>query len=233
MQPNVDKGYKGIGMEGRIAAWYARNTARDMPDFAALARRATAPLSAGSRILEVAPGPGYLAIEIARHSACQVTGLDISHTFVEIATRNARQAHVDIDFRQGNASAMPFPENAFDLILCRAAFKNFSQPIAAMNEMHRVLKPGGRALIVDLRKDASMDDINAYIKQSDLGWANSVIYKMTFRYLLLPRAYSRQQFVDMASNSAFAGARIDASGIGFEVTLQKNTRQKIASSRAV
>ena len=44
---------------------------------------------------------------------------------------------------------------------------------------------------------------------------------MTFRYLLLPRAYSRQQFVDMASKSAFAGARIDASGIGFEVTLRK------------
>jgi len=72
-----------------------------------------------------------------------------------------------------------------------APFKNFSQPVAAMNEMHRVLKPGGRALIFDLRKDASMDDINAYIKQSDLGWANSAIYKVTFRHVLLPRAYSR------------------------------------------
>ena len=116
---------------------------------------------------------------------------------------------------------MPFPENTFDLILCRAAFKNFSQPVAAMNEMHRVLKPGGQALIVDLRNDASMDDINAYIKQSNLGWANAVIYKVTFRYLLLPRAYSRQQFMGMASKSAFAGASIDASGIGFEVTLRK------------
>src|SRR5689334_19354414 len=62
----VGKGYKGMGMEGRIAAWYARNTARDIPDFAALAQRVTATLPAGSRILEVAPGPGYLAIEIAR-----------------------------------------------------------------------------------------------------------------------------------------------------------------------
>jgi ubiquinone/menaquinone biosynthesis C-methylase UbiE len=221
MQPNVNKGYKGIGMEGRIADWYARNTARDMPDFAALAQRVTAALPAGSGILEVAPGPGSLAIEIARRGAYQVVGLDISHTFVEIAARNAREANVEIDFRQGNASAMPFPENSFDLILCRAAFKNFSQPVTALNEMHRVLKPGGQALIVDLRKDASMDDINAYIKQSDLGWANAVIYKVTFRYLLLPRAYSRQQFVDMASKSAFADARIDASGIGFEVTLQK------------
>jgi ubiquinone/menaquinone biosynthesis C-methylase UbiE len=219
MQP--DKGYKGIGMEGRIAAWYARNTARDMPDFVALAQRMTAALPAGSGILEVAPGPGYLAVEIARRGAYQVVGLDISHTFVEIAARNAREANVQIDFRQGNAAAMPFPENTFDLILCRAAFKNFSQPVTALNEMHRVLKPGGQALIVDLRKDATMDNINAYIEQSDLGWANAVIYKLTFRYLLLPRAYSRQQFVDMASKSAFAAARIDAFGIGFEVTLQK------------
>lgn len=223
MQSNVDKGYKGMGMEGRIAAWYARNTARDMPDFIALAERVTTALPAGRRrILEVAPGPGYLAIEIARRGAYQVTGLDISHTFVEIATRNAHEAHVEIDFQQGNAAAMPFPDNSFDLILCRAAFKNFTQPIAAMNEMHRVLTPGGRALIVDLRKDASMDDVNAYIKQSDLGWANSLIYRATFRYLLLPRAYTKQEFVDMASKSAFAGARIDASGIGFEVTLQKS-----------
>ena len=224
MQPNVEKGYKGIGMEGRIAAWYARTTARDIPDFVALAQRVTTALPAGSRILEVAPGPGYLAIEIARRGAYRVTGLDISQTFVEIATRNAREAHVDVDFQQGNASAMPLPENSFDLILCRAAFKNFSHPVAAMNEMHRVLTPGGRALIIDLRKDACMDDINAYIKQSDLGWANAVLYKVTFRYLLLPRAYSRQEFEDMASNSAFAGARIDDSGIGFEVTLQKGTR---------
>ena len=221
MQANVGKGYKGRGMEGRIAHWYARNTARDMPDFVSLAQRVTATLPAGTRILEVAPGPGYLSIEIARRGAFQVIGLDISNTFVEIAARNAREANVNIDFRQGNASAMPFPENTFDLILCRAAFKNFSQPVAAMNEMHRVLKPGGQALIVDLRSDASMDDINAYIKQSNLGWANAVIYKVTFRYLLLPRAYSRQQFVGMASKSAFAGASINASAIAFEVTLRK------------
>jgi ubiquinone/menaquinone biosynthesis C-methylase UbiE len=218
---HVDKGYKGMGMEGRIAGWYARNTARDMPDFAALAQRVTAALPAGCRILEVAPGPGYLAIEIARRGAFEVTGLDISHTFVEIAIRNAREAHADIDFRQGNASAMPFADNSFDLILCRAAFKNFSQPVAAMNEMYRVLKPAGRALIIDLRKDASIDDIDAYIKRSDLGFVNSIVYKATFRYLLLPRAYSRPEFLDMASNSAFAGARIDASEIGFEVTLEK------------
>jgi ubiquinone/menaquinone biosynthesis C-methylase UbiE len=221
MQLTQDKGYKGMGMEGRIASWYARNTANDMAEFERLAERVTQMIPSGSRILEVAPGPGYLAIEIARRGSYAITGLDISKTFVEIATANARRASVEVDFRHGNASAMPFADDTFDLILCRAAFKNFSQPVAAMNEMHRVLKPQGRALIIDLRKDASADDISAYIKDANIGWANSLIYKVTFRYLLIPRAYSKPQFTEMAASSRFGRAEISESGIGFEITLRK------------
>ena len=221
MQLSQDKGYKGMGMEGRIASWYARNTANDMAEFERLAERVTQMIPSRSRILEVAPGPGYLAIEIARRGSYAITGLDISKTFVEIATANARTASVEVDFRHGNASAMPFADNTFDIILCRAAFKNFSQPVEAMNEMHRVLKPEGRALIIDLRKDASMEDISAYIKDANIGWANSLIYKVTFRYLLIPRAYSRRQFTEMAAGSRFGRAEISESGIGFEITLRK------------
>jgi ubiquinone/menaquinone biosynthesis C-methylase UbiE len=221
MQLSQDKGYKGMGMEGRIATWYAKNTANDMVEFQALAERLAKAIRPGTRILEVAPGPGYLAIEIAKRGQFAITGLDISKTFVEIATANASRASVKIDFQHGNASAMPFADDTFDLILCRAAFKNFSEPLEAMNEMHRVLKPQGRAVIIDLRKDASMDDISAYIKDANVGWANSLIYKMTFRYLLIPRAYSKQQFIEMAASSRFGGAEIGESGIGFEITLRK------------
>jgi ubiquinone/menaquinone biosynthesis C-methylase UbiE len=221
MQLSQDKGYKGMGMEGRIASWYARNTANDMAEFQRLAERVTKTIPSGSRILEVAPGPGYLAIEIARYGPYAITGLDISKTFVEIAAANARRASVEVDFQHGNASAMPYADNTFDFILCRAAFKNFSQPVEAMDEMHRVLKPQGRALIIDLRKDASMDDISAYIRDANIGWANSLIYRVTFRYLLIPRAYSKRQFVEMAASSRFGRAEISESGIGFEITLRK------------
>jgi ubiquinone/menaquinone biosynthesis C-methylase UbiE len=221
MHSSQGRGYKGIGMEGRIATWYARNTANDLGEFQSLAERLAREVPAGSRILEVAPGPGYLAVEIAKRGQYVVTGLDISKTFVEIATANASRASVKVDFQHGNASAMPFADDTFDLIVCRAAFKNFSQPLEAMQEMHRVLKPRGRALIIDLRKDASMEDINAYIKDANLGWANSLIYKATFRYLLIPRAYSKRQFVEMAASSRFGGAEISGSGIGFEITLRK------------
>ena len=220
MQMRQDKGYKGVGMEGKVATWYAKNTARDIAEFQALADRLTDNPPIGTRILEVAPGPGYLSIELAKRGY-EITGLDISRTFVEIAAENDRKASLKIDFQQGNASAMPFGEHTFDLIVCRAAFKNFSQPVAAMNEIHRVLRPGGRALIIDLRKDASMDDIHTYINGAHLGWANSLIYKLTFRYMLIPRAYSKQQFREMALRSRFKTAEIGESGIGLEIALVK------------
>lgn len=216
-----DKGYKGLGMEGRIATWYARNTQKDMAEFRSLAQRLAKEIPAGSRVLEVAPGPGYLAIELAKCGRYGITGLDISETFVDIATENAWNESVKVDFQQGNASDMHFDDASFDFIVCRAAFKNFSQPVEAFNEMHRVLKPGGRAIIMDLRKDASLDDIDAYIRSAGLGWINSLIYRFTFRFMLIPRAYSKQQFMEMASISRFRGCEVKEDGIGFEVILKK------------
>jgi ubiquinone/menaquinone biosynthesis C-methylase UbiE len=221
MQIIQEKGYKGMGMEGRMAFWYAKNTAKDMEEFRSLATRLARQLPSGSRILEVAPGPGYLSIELARRGHYALTALDVSKTFVEIATKDAAAASVNIDVRQGNASAMPLADDSYDFIVCRAAFKNFSQPVEAMNEMYRVLKRGGSALIVDLRKNASLEEIGAYIESLDLGWMNALIYRLTFRFLLLPRAYSRESFMQMASRSSFGAAQLQESGIGLEITLKK------------
>ena len=60
------KGYKGLPMEGLIATWYARNTGRDTRRFMDTARLVAARARPGGDVLEVAPGPGYLAIEMAR-----------------------------------------------------------------------------------------------------------------------------------------------------------------------
>src|SRR3984885_558387 len=155
----AEKGYRGMGMEGPIARWYARITRPSLPDFEALARRVAETVPPGGSVLEVAPGPGYFAIALAKIGGRHVTGLDISHTFVEIARRGAAEAGVDVEFRQGNVSEMPFAADSFDYLLCRAAFKNFADAPRALAEMHRVLKPGGRALIIDLRRDVSSEAI--------------------------------------------------------------------------
>jgi protein-L-isoaspartate O-methyltransferase len=60
-----------------------------------------------------------------------VTGLDISKTFVGLARKNAEKSGVHVRFEQGNASRMPFSDQSFDFLVCRAAFKNFADPIGA------------------------------------------------------------------------------------------------------
>jgi len=85
----------------------------------------------GASFLEVAPGPGFLAIELARGGKYQVTGLDISETSVGIARRNAQREGRTVDFRLGKASAMPFANDSFEFVVCPAAFKNFSAPVLA------------------------------------------------------------------------------------------------------
>src|SRR5262249_1894495 len=104
------KAYKGIGMEGAIATWYAKNTARDHDRFTDTARLVAERARPGSEVLEVAPGPGFLAIQLARRGY-RVTAVDISATFVRMARENAARAGVTIDVRQGNASRLPFADN--------------------------------------------------------------------------------------------------------------------------
>ncbi len=165
------KPYAGMQMEGPIARWYARTT-RDRRDYPKTARAIADQLTAGGAVLEVAPGPGYMVIQLAKLSsataAYRITGLDISNSFVWIGTENARRAGVSIDFRQGDVANMPFPSESFDFVVCQAAFKNFPEPVQALDEIHRVLRSGGHASVFDLRKDAPLEAIDQEVREMQL-----------------------------------------------------------------
>jgi ubiquinone/menaquinone biosynthesis C-methylase UbiE len=216
------KPYKGLGMEGAVAKWYASLTKKSLEDFKALARRIAAQVPRGSSVLEVAPGPGYCAIELAKLGNYEIVGLDISNTFVEIARANAARAGMRVDFRQGNASGMLFEDETFDFVFCRAAFKNFTEPKGALQEMYRVLKRGGQALIIDLRRDASKESIAQAVNHMNLGAVNQVITKLTFRFMLLKRAYTKQEFEELLADAKFHGIEIREDLIGLEIWLTKH-----------
>jgi ubiquinone/menaquinone biosynthesis C-methylase UbiE len=215
------KAYKGMGMEGRVAKWYAKTTRNAMDDFKALAKRMSEGLAEGSSVLEVAPGPGYFAIELAKLGNYKISGLDISKTFVDIASKNARGEGVEVNFQHGNASSMPFEDHTFDRIVCRAAFKNFADPVGALEEMHRVLRPGGKALIIDLRKDTPKDVIDEHVDKMKIGPLDSAFTKLAFRTFLLKRAYTRDDFTKFIAESGFQKSEIREEPIGFEVWLTK------------
>jgi ubiquinone/menaquinone biosynthesis C-methylase UbiE len=213
------KAFKGMGMEGFIANWYARQTGKNLDEFKELARQLSSQIKAGDRVLEIAPGPGYLAIELFKLTRCRMIGLDISRTFVSIANANAEKTGVDVCFEEGDAADMPYPANAFNFIVCRAAFKNFARPLVALNEMHRVLKPGGTALIIDLRKDFSPHAIRDYTEGK--GLINGAIIKWTFNTMLKKRAYTQEGITKLASQSNFGDSELRLDPIGFELWLRK------------
>jgi len=209
-------------MEGLTARWYTRQ--RGTPSQLALYRdqaaRLTAGLADGAAVLEVAPGPGFHAIEVARLGRFPVTGLDISHTMVDIARENATAAGVSVDFRLGDASAMPFADGSFDVIVCQAAFKNFRQPVSALDEMHRVLRPGGLAVIQDMRKEATAAEIDREVRHQELGAVNGFVVRRVLA-ALRNRAHSTAQFERLAAESRFGSCAIRAEGIEIEVRLRK------------
>jgi ubiquinone/menaquinone biosynthesis C-methylase UbiE len=215
------KAYKGVAMEGPIASWYAKLTRNDQNRHKGMAERMSRKIAPASRVLEIAPGPGYFSIELARLGNYEITGLDISRTFVEIARKNAEAADVKVDFRLGNASDMPFTDGTFDFIFCQAAFKNFTQPVEAISEMYRVLRPQGRAVISDLRRDTSLQDIEREIKNMGVNRINEWFTKQSFKWMLLKNAYTTNEMEAFAAQTPFGRCNVEVDGVGFQVWLEK------------
>jgi ubiquinone/menaquinone biosynthesis C-methylase UbiE len=215
------KPWKGMGMEGRIARWYASTRQKDMEEFRNQAKAVAERLDPGASVLEVAPGPGFFSVELAKLVDFKITGLDISRTMVEIAAENARKAGVKVDFRVGSASDIPFKDESFDFVYCSAAFKNFTEPVNALNEMYRVLRPAGEALIVDLNRDCPVREIDAYIERSGRSRIDAWMTKWTFRRILLKRAYSTEEFRRMSQESRFGTCKVESDGIGIAVRFAK------------
>lgn len=223
MTRQATKPYRGIlGMEGGIARRYAvnRGTEPQMDGYRRQAAELTASLPDGAAVLEIAPGPGYLAIEMARPGRLRVTGLDASETFVELATDAARKAGVAVEFRVGDAADLPFDTGSFDLAVCQAAFKNFSRPARALAEFHRVLRPGGTAIIQDMSRNASGAAIAEEVRGMELGAGSAAMTRLILGQLRR-RAYSPAQFERLVTDSPFRTCEITTQGIGMEITMKK------------
>src|SRR5919198_6368868 len=184
----LQRRFKDIGIGGITARWYDNNTRKSrLAEMKEYAKEAANYLHDGCSVLEVAPGPGYLAIELAKLGKCdRVIGLDISKDFIEIAQKNAKEAGVSevAEFRHGNVADIPFPDNAFDFIICTAAFKNFKVPFKALSEMYRVLKSGGTALIVDMNRNVSNLQIEDHIKSMEAKGIGKLFMELIFKYFL-------------------------------------------------
>src|ERR1700683_2874467 len=101
-----------------------------------------AQVSAGQRVLDVACGTGVVAVTAALRGA-KASGLDLTPALLERAKKNAQIAGVDVEFVEGDAEALPYPDASFDVVLSQFGHIFAPRPAVAIAEMLRVLKPGG------------------------------------------------------------------------------------------
>jgi ubiquinone/menaquinone biosynthesis C-methylase UbiE len=107
-------------------------------------------LRVGDRVLDVACGPGTVAREVALRvgPGGSTVGLDNNPSMLAVARVIPPPAGTVIDWREGDATALPFADGTYDVVLCQAGLQFFSDRLSALREMRRVLIPGGRSVVL-------------------------------------------------------------------------------------
>lgn len=143
---------------GATAAEYAVSRVHvGGPDLEAML--AAASLTGGEQVLDLGTGAGHTALAFAGRCA-EVVGIDVTPEMIAVAREEAaRRGLANVRFEEGDAAALPYGDGAFDLVLSRHCAHHFAEPQAALREARRVLRPGGRFLLVDAvaPEDASLD----------------------------------------------------------------------------
>jgi ubiquinone/menaquinone biosynthesis C-methylase UbiE len=145
--PEVSRAFADVAAmpQMRLLRWY-------------VARRAVRMVRRG-RAVDLGCGPGHLAVTLARQAPhLHVTGVDLSDEMLAQAGDLARRSGVGdrVSFREGDVRQIPFPDGSLDLVVSTLSLHHWQDPVAVLDEIARVLRPGGSFLIFDLRRDLAM-----------------------------------------------------------------------------
>jgi demethylmenaquinone methyltransferase/2-methoxy-6-polyprenyl-1,4-benzoquinol methylase len=138
------------------------------------------------KILDVATGTGDLAASMAKIQGAQVTGLDLSPEMLAIA----RKKYPGIKFLEGYAEKLPFDDSRFNVVSAGFGVRNFENLEQGMREFHRVLKPGGLALIIEpmIPRNALMKSLYLIYFKKVLPKIAGMFSKSSFAYDYLPNS---------------------------------------------
>lgn len=106
------------------------------------------PYIEGPRVLEVSFGTGYLLTQYAHQF--ETFGIDFNQRMVITAQQNLKRAGIEAELKQGSVEDLPYPNECFDTVVNTMAFTAYPNGRQAMTELYRVLKPGGKLVMVDI-----------------------------------------------------------------------------------
>jgi 2-polyprenyl-3-methyl-5-hydroxy-6-metoxy-1,4-benzoquinol methylase len=117
----------------------------------------------GQRVLDVGCGVGNDLARFARGGA-EVVGIDLAETSIDLARRNFRQRGLAGDFQVMNGEQMDLPDDAFDLVYCHTVLHFTPRPSRMVREIHRVLRPGGQAILMTVNRRSWLNLLHKIMK---------------------------------------------------------------------
>jgi ubiquinone/menaquinone biosynthesis C-methylase UbiE len=162
-------------------------------------------------LLDIGTGPAWLLLKIHQQSpAMRLVGIDSSSSMVAKARENMAEAGLSdvIEITEGNASQIPFADKFFDIVVSTGSIHHWKHPIAALNDVYRVLKPGSYAMMYDLVSDTPADILNEIAHQFGR-------LKMTLFWLhgFEEPFYSRENYESLARPTLFKEGRTQFVGL--------------------
>ncbi len=160
--------------------------------------------------IDLGCGAGQLVLEMAHKApGLHVTGIDLSDTLLEEARHSAQRAGMadKVDFRLGNVEKIPFSDQSLDLVISTASLHHWMNPVMVLDEIERVLKPGGAYYIFDLRRDMA---IPFYMI---IWFATQFIVPAALHQVNEPMgsrnaSYSPQELAGLAQQSKLSGGQV-------------------------
>ncbi len=191
----------------------------------------TANVTAGERVIDLACGTGNVAIVAARHGG-EVVAIDNAPRLLTVAAQRAREAGVQLDLREGDLHELPVDADQADVVLSCFGVVFAADPVAALQEVRRTLRPTGRAIVSAWVPDGPIDAMLAAVGQivarvtgnrpaprlawhdpavvASLAHAAGLALDTTTRHLLPIRARSVEAYVDAGADHPVAAAIMPA-----------------------
>ncbi len=163
------------------------------------------------RLLDVGTGPGWLLVKLHQQSPnLRLTGLDVSPSMVAKARKNIVNAGLSgvIEIKEGKAGNMPFAVDSFDAVVSTGSIHHWKDPIAGLNDVYRVLKQGGYALMYDLVSDTPTSVLKATARE--FGKLKMILLWL---HAFEEPFYSTKNFKELSRPTLFKEGRIRFVGV--------------------
>jgi demethylmenaquinone methyltransferase / 2-methoxy-6-polyprenyl-1,4-benzoquinol methylase len=176
---------------------------------------AAKPIHQGTEILDVATGTGDIALALCKLKPHTIVGIDISEKMVQIGKQKVKQAGLDgcVFLQTGDAEDIHYPDNRFDLVTVAYGVRNFANLERGLREIKRVLKPGGKLLILEFMtpRNTLFSKFYRFYFRNILPTIGGIVSANKQAYSYLPASVQQfpdgEQFLTILQNIGFVNAQ--------------------------